>query len=184
MNDGYGHSVRPCISACRTVLLELHFTHIYDTCHRDAYEAQASVAGGFAPDQNVNGSLLKGDTEQPEIQTYNVAIDQRWKYGIVTEIAYAGNRSSNLLNGSFIGQNIYALQVGALYGPQPNSRPDTAATAGTINSQEYTLLFNQTLPGADLNQVLNTARTSSTNFGTATYKTGRRIMEMSLRYEF
>ena len=92
--------------------------------------ALAGQASHFTADQSVN-ALLKGDHQQPVIYTYNLAVDQQLPHGIVFEIAYAGNHSQRLLN-TFGPDNINALTVGSLYKPQPNSRPDTASTAGTI----------------------------------------------------
>ncbi len=93
---------------------------------------QSTLAGQnshFSPDQTIY-ALKKGDNQQPVIYTYNLAVDQQLAHGIVFEIAYAGNHSQHLLN-TFGPDNINALPVGSLYKPQPNSRPDTAATAGT-----------------------------------------------------
>ncbi|AXC12658.1 Oar protein [Acidisarcina polymorpha] len=95
-----------------------------------AYQSLASAPGAFTPDQNINGSLLKGDTQQPEVMTYNAAVDQQFNHGLTFEIAYAGNRSEHLLNSAF--ENVNALPAGALFSAQPNSRSDTAATAGMV----------------------------------------------------
>ena len=79
-------------------------------------------AGGFTPYSNVSG-VDGTDSEQPEVFTYNVAIDQKLPKQMLFEIAYVGNIARHLLNnGSTQNTNINdinALPVGSLYKAQP-----------------------------------------------------------------
>ena len=85
--------------------------------------------GGFVPDTSVYAFDPKDD-EQPRVITYNAAIDQRLPGSMLLEIAYVGNRSDKLMNDGSTQNttldNLNTLPIGALFGPQPNSRPDTA----------------------------------------------------------
>ena len=86
----------------------------------------------FAPDQSVS-ALLKGDTQQPTIYTYNLAWDQQVAHHVVFEIAYAGNKTLHLLD-TFAPYNINALPVGALYQPRPGTRPDQTSTTVPVGA--------------------------------------------------
>jgi hypothetical protein len=120
-------------SPLNTASGQLNYTSPSNGTLATVYGYQSALAGKtatFTKDQNIN-ALLKGDDQQPVITTYNLAWDHQLAHHIVFEIAYAGNRSQHLLN-SFKPSNINALPVGSLYGKQPNSRPDTAKTAGMV----------------------------------------------------
>jgi hypothetical protein len=90
-------------------------------------------ANGFVPDSNVY-AFDPNDDEEPRVRTYNLALDQRIPGSMLLEIAYVGNTSDKLLNDGSTQNttldNLNSLPIGALFGPQPNSRPDTASTAG------------------------------------------------------
>ena len=95
--------------------------------------APSVAQGNFVPDSNVYAFDPKDD-EEPRVLTYNLAIDQRMPGKMLLEIAYVGNRSDKLMNDGSTQNttldNINTLPIGALFGAQPNSRADTAATAG------------------------------------------------------
>jgi hypothetical protein len=92
-------------------------------------------ANSFSPDSNVY-AFDPNDDEEPRVRTYNLAIDQRIPGNMLLEIAYVGNSSDKLLNDGSTQNttldNINSLPIGALFGPQPDSRSDTASTAGTV----------------------------------------------------
>lgn len=100
-----------------------------------SYSNAATTATGFTPDTNVYASNPTDD-EEPRVFTYNASIDQRLPGKMLLEIAYVGNKSDHLLNDGSTQNtalsNINSLPVGALFGAQPNSRADTASTAGQI----------------------------------------------------
>ncbi len=100
-----------------------------------SFQSKASVPGQFTPDTNVY-AFDPTDDEEPRVRTYNLAIDQQLPGKMLVEIAYVGNSSDKLMNDGSTQNttldNINSLPVGALFGAQPNSRPDTAATAGKI----------------------------------------------------
>lgn len=100
-----------------------------------SYQKQVTAGSGFVADSNVYGFDQKDD-EEPRVLTYNLAVDQKLPGKMLLEIAYVGNRSDKLLNDGSTQNttldDLNALPVGSLFGPQPNSRPDTASTAGKI----------------------------------------------------
>jgi hypothetical protein len=53
-----------------------------------------------------------------------------------------------------------------------------------LDPSAYTLNYTQTVTGGNVNEATVSAINDNTGFGTAKFKTGRRIMELSLRYEF
>jgi hypothetical protein len=125
-------------SPLNTATGQLNYTSPSEATLATVHGYQTSVANSaavFTKDQSIS-TLMKGDNQEPDITTYNLAWDQQVAHGIVFEIAYAGNRSQHLTNNfgnNYSPQNINALLVGALYGPQPNSgRPDTAGTVGKV----------------------------------------------------
>ena len=127
-HDSYNDVQNPL----NTAVGQLNYTSPSSGTLATTYGFQRALSGNsrFAADQNVN-ALLKGDSQQPVIYTYNFAIDQQLGHGTVLEVAYAGNHSQHLIN-SFKPSNINALPVDSLFAAQPNSRTDTAATAGRI----------------------------------------------------
>jgi hypothetical protein len=84
--------------------------------------AQFNTASGFTPDSTAYG-FYANDSEQPEVYTYNLAVDQKAPYNSLIELAYIGNTSKHLLNNgsnqSISLDNINALHPGALFGPDP-----------------------------------------------------------------
>ncbi len=100
-----------------------------------SYQSQASQGGNFVPDSSIYAADPTDD-EEPRVQTWNLSVDQRLPGKMLLEIAYVGNYSDKLLNDGSTQNttldNLNTLPVGGLFGAQPNSRPDTAATAGTI----------------------------------------------------
>ena len=99
-----------------------------------SYQSAASQ-GSFTPDSNAY-AFDPTDDEEPRVRTYNLAVDQRLPGKMLVEIAYVGNWSDKLSNDGSTQNttldNINNLPIGALFGAQPNSRPDTAATAGMV----------------------------------------------------
>ncbi len=100
-----------------------------------SYQSQASKGGAFVPDSSIY-AFDPTDDEEPRVMTYNLSVDQRLPGKMLLEIAYVGNKSDKLLNDGSTQNttldNLNSLPVGALFTPQPNSRPDTASTAGMI----------------------------------------------------
>jgi Carboxypeptidase regulatory-like domain/TonB-dependent Receptor Plug Domain len=98
-------------------------------------QSTATTAAGFTPDSNVF-AVDPTDDEEPRVRTYNLSVDERLPANMVLEIAYVGNSSDKLMNdGSSQAStldNMNALPIGSLFQAQPNSRPDTAATAGMV----------------------------------------------------
>ena len=99
-----------------------------------SYQNQVG-AGGFVRDSNVY-AFDPTDDETPRVRTYNLSVDQRLPGNMLMEIAYVGNTSDKLANDgstqNTVLDDLNSLPVGALFGAQPNSRPDTAATAGQL----------------------------------------------------
>ena len=100
-----------------------------------SFQSTVSQGGGFTPDSSAY-AFDPNDDEQPRVITYNLAIDQRLPGHMVLEFAYVGNRSDKLMNDGSTQNttldDLNSLPIGSLFKPQPNSRPDTAGTAGTI----------------------------------------------------
>ena len=66
------------------------------------------------------------------MQTYDVALDQRFAADMAFEIAYVGNYGDRLMEANNL-RNINAMPYGTLFGPQPDAgRPDTVSTVGRI----------------------------------------------------
>ena len=97
-----------------------------------SYQSQVG-SGGFVRDSSVY-AFDPTDDEEPRVRTYNLSVDQRLPGNMLLEVAYVGNVSDKLLNDGSTQNttldDLNSLHVGALFGPQPNSRQDTAATAG------------------------------------------------------
>lgn len=87
----------------------------------------ATNASGFTKDATIT-VRMRNDDEMPYVMTYNLMVDQHLAHHAGFEIGYVGNNANHLTESS--GNNINALAQGALFGAQPNSRPDTASTAG------------------------------------------------------
>ncbi len=87
-------------------------------------QSVATQGSGFVPDSSVEG-FSPNDNEQPQTYTYNLALDQRLPKNTFLEIAFVGNHSDHLLNDGSTQpvklDNINALPLGALYGPQPGT---------------------------------------------------------------
>ncbi len=121
--------------------------------------SQAGVVtggNGFTYDNSPSG-FLAGDDKQPQVYTWNGAVDQKLGHGVTMEIAYVGNHSNDLLNnGSNSGvanlDDVNAERIGTLYGAQPqnqalNVRPGGAAVggAGTV----YPVIAAPTVTGSN-----------------------------------
>ena len=69
-------------------------------------------------DTNAFG-FMSNDDNQPQVYTYNAAIDQKVPFNTTFELTYVGNRSDHLLdngsNGAVILDDQNALPIGALY---------------------------------------------------------------------
>lgn len=85
-------------------------------------ESSSTSGNAFVPTQNGYG-FFANDNHQPQVYTYNLAIDQRAIFHSLFQIAYIGNLSRHLLNNGSTQpvtlDNINAIPVGTLYGPDP-----------------------------------------------------------------
>lgn len=85
-------------------------------------------------DTNAIG-FTRNDDNQPQVYTYNAAIDQQIAFNSTFEIAYVGNRSDHLLdngsNGSVLLDDQNALPIGALYGGNIPSQVGAATAAAS-----------------------------------------------------
>lgn len=86
------------------------------------------ISGGSSTafqDTNAIG-FTRNDDNQPQVYTYNLAIDQKMPFNTTFEIAYVGNRSDHLLdngsNGSVLLNDQNTLPIGALFGGRPRRR--------------------------------------------------------------
>ncbi len=99
------------------------------------YQSQASKPGSFVPDGTVY-AFDPTDDEEPRVRTYNLSVDQRLPFKMLVELSYVGNSSDKLMNDGSTQNttldDLNSLPVGTLFTAQPNSRTDTAATAGTV----------------------------------------------------
>ncbi|MFZ0661842.1 MAG: carboxypeptidase-like regulatory domain-containing protein [Acidobacteriaceae bacterium] len=83
-----------------------------------------STIGGnpFVPTQDGYG-FFPNDDNQPQVYTWNLAVDQKAFYHSLVQIAYLGNVSRHLLNNGSTQpvtlDNINAIPVGSLYKPDP-----------------------------------------------------------------
>ncbi len=95
-----------------------------------------SAPTGLAFD-NSPSAFLSGDDKQPQVITWNAAVDQKLPRNVFLEIAYVGNHSNDLLNnGSNSGvanlDDLNALPIGSLYGAQPaNQAVNNRVISGT-----------------------------------------------------
>ncbi|WP_162173538.1 carboxypeptidase-like regulatory domain-containing protein [Pseudacidobacterium ailaaui] len=82
----------------------------------------ATAGNAFVPTQNGYG-FFPDDDHQPQVYTYNLAIDQKTIFNSLLQISYIGNVSRHLLNNGStqptVLDDINALHVGALFGPDP-----------------------------------------------------------------
>lgn len=86
-------------------------------------QGQSATAGPvFSPGSDGFG-FTPGDDRQPQVYTWNLAIDQKMPKNSIVEIAYVGNHSNDLLdNGANQNTNLddmNKLPVGALFQPNP-----------------------------------------------------------------
>jgi hypothetical protein len=87
-----------------------------------AEAATATSGNNFVPTQSGYG-FFPNDDHQPQVYTYNLAIDQKTIFNSIFEIAYIGNVSRHLLNNGStqptVLDDLNALHVGALFNPDP-----------------------------------------------------------------
>ena len=85
-------------------------------------DAPSSNGSTFTPTQDGFG-FFPNDNHQPQVYTYNLALDQRAMFHSLFQIGYIGNVSRHLLNNGSTQpvtlDNINAIHPGALYGPDP-----------------------------------------------------------------
>ena len=100
-------------------------------------QSQAPITGGSPTqfqDTNANG-FTPNDNNQPQVYTYNAAIDQKVPFNSTFELAYVGNRSDHLLdngsNGSVILDDQNALPIGSLYGGNIPTQVGAATAAAS-----------------------------------------------------
>lgn len=86
--------------------------------------APSAVSGSssFVPTQDGYG-FFPNDNSQPQVYTYNLAIDQKTIFNSLFQIAFIGNQSRHLLNNGSTQpvtlDNINAIPVGSLFKPDP-----------------------------------------------------------------
>ncbi len=87
--------------------------------------SQAPAAAGgsaFVPTQSGYG-FFPNDNHQPQVYTYNLALDQKFIFKSMFQIGYIGNVSRHLLNDgstqTTVLDDLNALHVGALFQPDP-----------------------------------------------------------------
>jgi hypothetical protein len=99
------------------------------------------TAGGASAQNSSPSGFLRGDNQQPEVYTYNFAVDQKAAFNSTVELAYVGNRSDHLLdNGANNGVNVddqNALPIGALFGGNiPTQVGAATITAGGLTNAQ------------------------------------------------
>ncbi len=113
--------------------------------------ATITAGNGFVRDSSISG-FFANDDQQPQVYTYNFAIDQKAFFNSLVEVAYIGNLSRHLLNdnaGNVQTANlddINALHVGALFGPDPvtgTTYPIVAPSGQTQSTQVSSLTTQQ-----------------------------------------
>lgn len=106
---------------------------------------------GFVKDADIDVHLASDD-EMSRVQTYNVALDQRFPHNTQMELAYVGNYGDHLMEARNL-RNINALPRGALYQPEPDAgRADTAANIG----RTWSIFTNGTVPTLSNLQISDT----------------------------
>ena len=106
---------------------------------------QIPVTGGSFGTSKVYG-FFANDDNQPQVYTYNFAVDQKLIANSVLEVAYVGNRSDHLLdNGANQTVNLddqNALPIGAAFpgGVIPASIGTVTSTTGNLQPAVYNLL--------------------------------------------
>jgi hypothetical protein len=110
----------------------------------------ATAPTGLTYDNSPN-AFLEGDDKQPQVYTWNAAVDQKLGKSVVMEIAYVGNHSNDLLNNGSNGNtsldNLNSLPIGALYGPQPANQIQNAAR-GQLGNGPGSVYPIYTAPGS------------------------------------
>ncbi len=114
--------------------------------------ATVTAGNGFVRDSSGYG-FLQNDDQQPQIFTYNFAVDQKAPFHSLFEIAYIGNISEHLLNNGSTQNttldDINALRVGALFQPDPVTGvtyPVVAGPGGTAVNGLTTAQIDQFRP--------------------------------------
>jgi hypothetical protein len=105
----------------------------------------SSATSPISPGTAGVNALDPKDNEQPVTYNYNFTVDQQLPFGMMLEVAYVGNQSSNLMTlgnpnsatDSLQNQNVVPL--GAFFGPDPLTGQtiptSTIANSGTLESQ-------------------------------------------------
>lgn len=105
-------------------------------------QASATAGNGFVPYSNVTG-FTANDDKQPQTVTWNLAVDQKLPKNMFMEVAYIGNKSTDILNnGSTQNTNLddlNALPIGSLYKAQPMGVLDQNGTPVTGGGTVYSL---------------------------------------------
>ncbi len=96
-----------------------------------------STVGSFTPTEDGFG-FFPNDNHQPQVYTYNLAVDQVMPFRSMLQISYIGNVSRHLLNNGSTQpvtlDNINAIPIGGLYKPDPitgATYPIVCATGAT-----------------------------------------------------
>ncbi len=104
--------------------------------------ANLPINGGTAASQDTSAiGFTPNDSDQPQVYTYNLAVDQKLPFNTTLEMAYVGNRSDHLLdNGA--NNDVYlddqnALPIGALFaGNVPAQVGAVTHTVGTYTQHQ------------------------------------------------
>lgn len=101
-----------------------------------------AISGGAAAtsDTTENG-FVGNDDNQPQVYTYNFAVDQKLSFNSTLELAYVGNRSDHLLDngatGSVLLDDQNTLPIGALFGGHvPAQVGAQTFAAGTLTTHQ------------------------------------------------
>ncbi len=117
-----------------------------------ALAATATSSTGFTNDTSAYG-FMRGDDEQPQVKTYNLAVDQRLPGQMILEVAYVGNNSNHILNDGSSQpttlDDINALPIGSLFKPQPGTRGFAAGTVYPLFAPLGSTTSNSTVGGLD-----------------------------------
>ncbi len=107
-------------------------------------QSHTPINGGSSSFQDTNAiGFTRNDSDQPQVYTYNAAVDQKMPFNTTFELAYVGNRSDHLLdngsNGSVLLNDQNALPIGALFqsfGGTPAQVGAVTAAAGNLTTHE------------------------------------------------
>jgi hypothetical protein len=83
------------------------------------WQTAVTNSAGFTSDVDIYTHTVTDD-EMPEVQTYNLMLDQRLPHNALFELGYVGNHANHLVENSSL-RNINAIAAGTLFKPFPDS---------------------------------------------------------------